>query len=154
MLRNAGDVVYGTILVATLLSAESARQETYPKTEGAVVVALILYWLTITYAHYAGERLEHEQPFSYSGFSRAALHEVNLLYGSTVPMVLILVFWVAGAGLTTAVSAALWSAVATIVVTEVVIGARAGLRGLALVRQTALGAVLGLLVIVLRVLLH
>jgi hypothetical protein len=62
MLPNAGGLVYGTIVVATLLATESARSETYGKTIGAVVVALLTYWLVITYSQYAGERLEREPP--------------------------------------------------------------------------------------------
>lgn len=153
-LRNSGGLVYGTILVATLLSAESPRQETYPRTEGAVAVALILYWVTIAYAHYAGERLEREELFSWSGFRQSALREVTLLYGAAVPFVLILVFWAAGAALSTAVSVAIWVAAAAIVATEVMIGVRAKLKGTDMARQTALGVVLGLLVTALRVLLH
>lgn len=154
MLPNAGGLVYGTILVATLLSAESPRRQTYPRTEAAVAVALILYWVTITYSEYAGERLEHEVPFSWAGFGHTAIREVTLLYGAAVPFVLILVFWAAGAALTTAVSVAIWVAAAAIVAAEVVIGVRAKLKGTELARQTGIGAVLGLLVVVLRVLLH
>jgi hypothetical protein len=151
---NVGGLVYGTILVATLLSAESARQETYPKTVAAVAVALLAYWLTISYAEFTGERLERGEPFEYAAFGRAAVHELALLYGAAVPLLVLLVFWAAGAALTTAVSAAIWFAAAAVVATEVVIGIRAELTGRELARQSAVGAVLGLLIIAIRVLLH
>ncbi len=51
-------------------------------------------------------------------------------------------------------SASIWSAAATIVFVELVIGIKAELRGRDLIRQTLFGAVLGLLVIALRVVLH
>lgn len=151
---NAGGVVYGTIIVATLLAAESAQRETYGETVAAVVVALITYWLAVAYSHYAGERLEHEQHFEAAGFARAARRELTLLGGAVIPLVALLVFWAGGAALTTAVTGAVWCAAAVIVLTEVVIGIRAELTGRELVTQTAVGALLGVLVIVLRVVLH
>jgi membrane protein YqaA with SNARE-associated domain len=151
---NAGGLVYGTILVATLLAAESARRDTYLDTVGAVLLALLTYWLTLTYAHYTGERLEHEEHFRYGAFARAAARELTLLYGSLVPLVGILVCWAAGAALGTAVNVAVASAAAAIIAAEIVIGVRADLERGELVRQTVVGALLGLLVISLRLLLH
>jgi hypothetical protein len=151
---NAGGLVYGTILVATLLSAESARRETYGKTVGAVVIILLGYWLTITYAEFTGERLERGDHFNYAGFGRAATHELTVLYGAAVPLLVLLGFWATGAALTTAVSAAIWFAAAALVGTEILIGVRAELTGRELVRQSAIGALLGLMTIAVRVLLH
>jgi hypothetical protein len=154
MPANAGGLVYGTILVATLLSAESARQETYAKTVGAVAVTLIAYWVTISYAEFAGERLEEGAPFEYAGLARAALHELSLLYAAAVPLLVILIFWAAGAALTTAVGAAIWFAAGAVVAAEIISGVRAELTGRELIRQSVVGALLGLLVIAVRVLLH
>lgn len=151
---NAAGLVYGTILVSTLLAAESARQETYPKTIAAVVVALLAYWLTISYSEFAGERLEHGERFEYAAFGRAAARELTLLYGAAVPLVALMVFWAAGTSLYTAVKIDIYLAAATIVAAEIVIGIRAELTGRELVRQSAVGALLGLLVISLRLLLH
>jgi hypothetical protein len=154
MLPNAGGQVYGTILVATLLSAEAPRRETYARTVGAVVIMLIAYWLTVAYAEYAGERLEHGARFEYAALVQTGRRELALLYGALVPLVILLVFWAAGASLNTAVAAAVWCAALAIVVTEVTIGIRADLHGRELVRQTGVGILLGLAVIAMRVLLH
>jgi hypothetical protein len=151
---NPGKLVYGTILVATLLAAESARQETYARTAGAVVIALLVYWLAASYAQFTGERLERCEPFHYSALLRTAVHEVGVIVGAIVPLAVLLLMWAAGAALTAAVTTAIWSAAAMIVATEVLIGVRADLTGRELVRQTAFGVVLGLLVVALRVLLH
>jgi hypothetical protein len=154
MPANPARLVYGTILVATLLSAESAKQETYAETVGAVVIALLLYWLANSYAEFTGDRIEKSEHFSYAGLLQTGRQELALLLGAAVPLLVLLICWAAGAALTTAVIAAIWTAAAVIVVTEVVIGIRAELRGRELIRQSAFGAVLGLLVITLRVLLH
>lgn len=154
MFLNAGGLVYGTILVATLLAAESAVRETFARTVVAVVLALLAYWLTIAYSHYAGERLEHEEGFEARGFARTTVREASLLIGAAVPLAVILIFWATGGTLANAVIAATWCAVGAIVAIEVVIGVRADLKGWDLVRQTGVGAVLGGVVVVMRVILH
>jgi hypothetical protein len=152
--ENSAGLVYGIILVATLLSAESAIRETYAKTVGGVLIALTTYWLALTYARFTGERLEEEQGASLLLLGSAAVHELTVLYGALVPLVSLLVFWVAGATLETAV---LWSIIVAdvaIIGAEVFIGIRAGLKGLELLGQVIIGAVLGVLVLGLRLLLH
>ena len=154
MPENPASLVYGTLLVATLLSAESTRLETYPKTIGGVVLAMLLYWIAHAYAQFTGERIERGEHFSYAGLATTARHELSLLAGAAVPLLLLLILWAAGTSLNTAVLAGVWVAAAMIVVTEVVIAIRADLTGRDLVRQSVVGATLGLLVILLRVLLH
>jgi len=154
MPANPAGLIYGTIAVAALLAAESARRETYPKTVGAVATTLILYWLAHSYAEFTGERLQEGKHFTYSGLVRTATHELTVLLGAGVPFVVLLICWAGGAELTFAVSAAIWTAVAIVIAAEVVVGVRAQLPVRELVRQTAFGAVLGLLVLALRVLLH
>jgi hypothetical protein len=154
MTANPAGLVYGTLLVAALLGAEVSRAETYPKTIGALAIALLLYWLAHSYAEFTGERIEHSEPFSYADLARTARRELTMLVGPVVPLLLILVCWAAGVTLASAVLAAVWTSAAMIVAAEIVIGVRAELTGRDLVRQTVVGAALGLLVIVLRVLLH
>jgi hypothetical protein len=151
---NPGGLVYGTILVATLLAAENATHETYETTIGSVVLALLVYWLAISYATFTGQRARRGGHFELTGLMHAIGHEIAVIYGTAGPLLALLISWVAGATLSTAVSAAVWTAAATIVATEVVIGVRSELRGRELVIQTLFGAVLGLLVVALRVLLH
>ncbi len=154
MPTNPGGLVYGTILVATLLAAEPPRRETYVRTVGAVCVALIVYWLAASYAKFTGERVRDEQPFKPAGFLRAAVDELAVIYGALGPLLAVLICWAAGVQLNTAVTVAVWTAVAIIIATEVGIGIRADLTGRQLVVQTGLGVLLGLLVVAVRVLLH
>lgn len=151
---NAAGLVYGTILVATMLSAESALQETYAKTALGVIVALVTYWLALAYARFTGERLEQQTRATVGGMVSAAVHELTVLYGAAVPFAALIGFWVGGASLNTAVIAAVYFADAAIIGAEIVIGVRAGLTGTALIGQAAIGAILGVLVLALRLLLH
>ena len=154
MAANPAGAVYGTIAVAALLAAESARRETYPKTVAAVVLTLLLYWLAHSYAESTGHRLQSAEKLTLAGLARTMASELSILIGASVPLLAVLIWWAAGAHLTSAVSAALWTAAVVVMVTEVVVGLRARLSGRELVIQTGLGALLGLLVIALRVLLH
>lgn len=154
MPENAGGLIYGTILVATLLSAERVQRETYTRTVGGVLVALMTYWFALAYARFTGERLERGTRATFKGLARAALHELTVLGGAAVPLAALVAFWLAGASLDTAVLAAVYFADAAIIGAEILIGVRADLKGWALIGQAAIGALLGVLVLALRLLLH
>lgn len=151
---NPRGLVYGTILVATLLAAEPPRRETYARTVGAIAVAMLVYWLATSYAEFTGDRVREEQPFTLGSFARTAVRELAVVYGAFVPLLAVLVCWAAGAQLNTAVTVAVWTAVAMIVAIEVGIGIQADLTGKQLIVQTGMGVLLGLMVVALRVLLH
>jgi hypothetical protein len=151
---NPAGAVYGTIAVAALLAAESARRETYLATVAAVVITLALYWLAHSYAEFTGERLRTGERLTRAGLSRMMARELTILIGAAVPLVVLLISWVGGASLTTAVNAAIWTSAAMIAIIEVILGLRSRLPGRELAAQTVLGALLGLLVVALRVVLH
>ena len=151
---NPGGLVYGTILVAALLATESAARENYLDTVLAVCAALVAYWMTIMYADLAGERLEHGEPITLRLIGRLAGHELPLLAGAGIELAILLGFWAAGSALQTAVTVDTWCAAGVIVLTEIVTAIRAELRGRQLLAQTTLGALIGLLVIAIRLLLH
>lgn len=146
--------MYGTITVGALLAAESAKRETYAGTVGAVVIAMLLYWLAHAYSDFTEHRLEESQPLTLVGLTRTLAHELMILAGAAIPLLALLIGWAAGVGLTNAVTAAIWTSGAMIVVVELVAGLRAELTARALVAQTATGALLGLLVIALKLVLH
>ncbi len=154
MQSNPGGALYGTLAVAALLAAESARLETYARTVGAVAITMVLYWLAHAYAEFAGERVETGEVLTWGGLWRTMVHEVWILIGSVVPFLVVLICWAAGVSLTTAAVAAVWTSAVIIVAAEIVIGIRAELTGRELLKQAGMGALLGLGVIALRVVLH
>jgi hypothetical protein len=154
MLAKPAGLIYGTISVAALLAAESARQETYPRTVGAVAITITLYWLAHSYAEFTGERLEEHEQFTYKGLLLAATQELTVLIGAAVPFFVLIGCWILGASLVGAVAAAVWTSAGIVIATEVFIGVRAELTGRELLRQSLVGALLGVLVIALRILLH
>lgn len=154
MIPNTGGILYGTIMVGALLAAESARQENYADTVGAVVIAMLLYWLVHAYTGYTERRVERNQRLTFGGLAQTAAQELMILAGGVLPLVTLLICWAAGASLSTAVSAGVYASAAIIVVVEVAVAVRAELSGRELVAQVSLGAFFGLLVIVLNVLLR
>jgi hypothetical protein len=64
---NAGDAVYGALMIGVLLAAEDAQDAEYPATIEAAAVVLALYWLTSIYTHTLGMRLRSREPLNAAG---------------------------------------------------------------------------------------
>jgi hypothetical protein len=154
ILDNPGDAVYGAIAVGALLAAETPRQETYAKTIAAVVITLLLYWLAHSYADLAGERLQSGGRLTARGLLATMLRELPILIGAAIPLVTLLLCWIAGTGLSAAVFAAVWTSAGIILAIELAAGLRGHLRGRQLFSQALVGAFLGSLIILLRGVLH
>jgi membrane protein YqaA with SNARE-associated domain len=154
MLTNPGPLVYGTITVGALLAAESAQRETFASTLGAVLVALTLYWLAHSYAEFTQRRVSHEAPLKLHGLLETMAHELSILFGASFPLLALLICWLAGTTLGTAVTIATWTSAGMVVVIELAVGFHERLKPRDFAAQTALGILLGLLVIALRTLLH
>jgi hypothetical protein len=80
--------------------------------------------------------------------------ELAILAGAAPPIVVLLVSWAAGVRLAVGVTAAIWTSAVMIVTIEVVAGVRAKQSGRHLAGQISVGALLGLLIVALRVTLH
>jgi hypothetical protein len=154
MLVDPGGLLYGTIAVGVLLAGETAQRETYAETVGAVAIALVLYWLAHSYVDFTSERFQQTAPLRINQFLRTLASELAILTGAAIPLLTVVISWLFAASLTSAVSAAIWTAAGVIVIIEVVAGVRAGQSGRELAVQTLVGAILGLLVIVLKIVLH
>ncbi len=151
---NAGGAVYGTVLVGVLLAAEDSRHEGYPETIAAAAIMLALYWAMSFYTHTLGERLLTNEPLNATLVWRTCAHELPIIEGALIPVLALLVAWAWGAPVTTAVTVALWVAAATIVALELVAARRARLRVQGLWLQAGAGAVIGLAIIALKLVLH
>jgi hypothetical protein len=151
---NVSGMVYGTIVVGAVLAAETAQRETYAETIGGAVLAVLLYTLAHAYARSATERLREKRPLTVTGFRNALVSEFAILAGAGLPLLALILSGIAGAKLSTAIAAGLWTSVALVVLIEFVAGFRAGARGRELAVQTAVGVVLGLLVVAMRAVMH
>jgi hypothetical protein len=147
-------LIYGAIAVGALLAAEDATDTTFGETVASVAVALTLYWLAHSYALLTSRRLRHGQKLTLRGLAEAMISELWIVAGAAEPLIALIIFWVLGAKLSSAETAAIWAAAVMVLAIEVVAGIRAKLTGRELLIQAALGATLGLLVIVLSAILH
>lgn len=154
ILNNAGSAIYGTIAVGALLAAESVRRETYARNIEAVVITLLIYWLAHAYADLAAERLRSGTRLTLGRLASTMLRELPLLAGATIPLATLLICWAAGTRLSVAVIAALWTSAAIVVMIEVSAGIRGRLAARQFFVEALVGAVLGALVIFLKVVLH
>ncbi len=154
MLSDLSAAIYGLMTVGALLAAESAGSETYAETVGAVVITMLVYWLAHSYAEFTSERLKEREPAQFSALARIMAVQVPILYGAAIPLLALLIDWVIGEPLDTAVITALITAAVVVMLLEVAAGVRAKQSGRELVLQTLFGALLGLLIIALRLVLH
>lgn len=151
---NTEGAVYGALMVGVLLAAEDARQETYGETVGAVAVVLVLYWLTSLYTHILGVRLRTQEPLARALIKRSLVHELPVIEGGVAPVVVLVFAWATGTSVNDGVRAAVFATAISIIALEVAAGLRARPRGPNLWLRAAAGALGGLAVIAVKVVLH
>lgn len=151
---NVARVVYGTVAVGALLAAESPEQETYAETMASVLIALLIYWMAHSYAELTARRIEEGERLTTTALVGSMLHEVWILVGAAIPVIPLLIWWIAGGSLADADTAAIWTAAGMVVVYELIAGLRAELNAKEMAVQLVLGATLGVLIISLKLVLH
>jgi hypothetical protein len=151
---NPSGAVYGTLTVGALLAAETNRRETLPRTVGAVMITLILYWLAHGYADRLGHRLPEGEHQHRRSFVEALIREWAIIRGSAIPLFAIIIAWVAGASVGNGIRVGLITSAAMLVVLELIAGVRAKLGPACIMVQTLGGALLGVAVLALRIVLH
>lgn len=152
--ENPSGVVYGIIAIGALLAAESGRHETYLDTVGSAVLAACLYWLAHAYATILGRRLVRQEVLTPTTLWHALIHDWAIFRGAAVPLIALVIAWAAGAAQETAVTAALWCAVATVVAFELVAGIRSRAKPAELALEVGVGIAMGLGILALKILLH
>jgi hypothetical protein len=154
LISNPAAAIYGTITVGALLAAEGGQHDTYAETILALLLAMVMYWIAHAYSAYAGLRYEEGARVSLKGLGIALVHELPILGGAALPLVVLVGFGIGGAALGTAITAAVWTAAVVIAAIEVIAAVRADLRGGDLLIQSAIGIGLGTLVVVINALLR
>jgi hypothetical protein len=154
MLENTGGLVYGTLIIGALLDAESTASETYAETVGAVLTALLLVWLAHSYADYVGERVQHGLKLRPGELTHGLLRGLSVVVGGAIPIATLMLCWIAGASLATAVNVGIYTSAGMLLVIEFSAGWRADVKGVTLLVQSVVGATLGALIIALKLILH
>ncbi|HXC45960.1 MAG TPA: hypothetical protein VNU24_05085 [Solirubrobacteraceae bacterium] len=152
--RNPAGAVYGLVTVGALLAAESGLHDTYPETIGSAALAMLLYWFAHSYSDVLGLRLAERESFSWATLWATFSHDWPIAQGAGIPLLVLLLAWATGAEQQTAVTDAVWSTVASLIVFELAAGVRSRARPLELVLEALVGAGMGSAILLLRALLH
>ncbi len=152
--ENPTGVVYGIIVIGALLAAESGRHETYLDTIASAAIAAALYWLAHAYAEVLGQRLVQHERLTAGSLGRALAHDWAIVRGAALPLAVLVIAWAAGAAQQTAVAAALWSTIVSLVAFELIAGIRARASPRELALEGAVGAAMGVAILALKIVLH
>jgi hypothetical protein len=147
---NAAGVVYGVITVGALMAAESGRHESYVDAIGSALVATLLYWLAHAYADLLGRRLATGDRLTAGALGRALAHDWAIVRGAALPLLALVIAGIAGASQEAGVTAALRTAVVTVVVFEVIAGLRAKSTPGELLLKASVGVTMGLAILALK----
>jgi len=152
--ENPSGAVYGVIMMGALLAAESGRKETYAETFASAVIAACVYWLAHAYATGLGRRLRARDALTARGLAVALVHDWALIRGAAIPLLALVVAWVTGAAQQTAVDAALYSVVASLIAFELIAGILSRATRAELALEVGVGVAMGLGVLALHIVLH
>lgn len=152
--ENPSGAVYGVIVIGALLAAESGRHESYFDTLLSAAIAAALYWVAHSYAGVLGRRLTDGGRLTVGALLTALAHDWALIRGASIPLLALVVAALAGAAQETAVNAAVWSSVVSLVAFELIAGLRSGAGRGELALEAAVGAAMGLAILALKIVLH
>jgi hypothetical protein len=148
--ENPSGVVYGVMVIGALLAAESGRRETYLDTVGSAVLAAGVYWLAHAYARVLGQRLAEAERLTLDALVRALGHDWALIRGAAIPLLVLLIAWALGASQGVALSAGVWSAVASLIGFELIAGIRSQATPRELVIEVGVGITMGIAILALK----
>jgi hypothetical protein len=142
------------VLIGALLAAESGSHDTVADTLGSALIALGIYWLAHSYSEVLGRRLASPGRLTVGMLWRALRDEWAIVEGAAIPLVALVLAWAAGATQETAVTVALWSAVGSLIVFELVAGIRSNATRSELALDVLVGMAMGLAIVILKIILH
>lgn len=152
--ENPSGAIYGLIVIGALMAAESGRHESWLDTLLSAAIAALLYWVAHGYANALGARLAGRERLTPRVLVRSLRRDLSLVRGAAVPLVALVVAGAAGAAQEAAVSVAIWSAAISLAAFELLAGIRSGASRSELALETAVGAAMGVAVLLLRIVLH
>jgi hypothetical protein len=152
--ENPAGAIYGIIVIAALLAAESGQHESFLDTFASAAIATALYWLAHAYSELLGGRLATRERLTVAALGRALAHDWPIVRGAALPLAVLVIAWVTGASQQTGVTAALWSAIASLVAFELIAGVRARASPRELALDAGVGAALGVAILAVKVVLH
>jgi hypothetical protein len=152
--ENPAIAIYGVLTIGALLAAETAIRESYIDAAGTTLIAAGLYWLAHGYATMVARCIAGEERLGFPALARGLRHDAAILSGAAVPLIAIAVCWLTGGSQSTAVSAAVWSTLACLVLFELLAGLRSSSTVGELIFGVGVGLAMGAGILALRIILH
>ena len=148
--HNAAGAVHGTAICAALIATVEERSKLMT-TVVAVPATLLVYWLAFSYAHFLAQGISAESPSLLRGLRHSLAEEFSIVESAMLPLVVLLVLVAAGVPLEADVWISLGSAVAMMFGWGMLAAGRSGHSGRASVGIGLISALVGALIIVLKV---
>ncbi len=148
--ENAAEFIYGVITIGAVMAAESGAHETYVETMASAMIATILYWLARAYTDLLGHRLASGERLTTRALGRELLADWAIVRGASIPLLGLLIAWIAGADQESGVTVALYTAVGTIVLFELIAGVRSKSTPAELLFKTSIGVAMGLAILAMK----
>lgn len=151
---GADDLLYGAIVTAAVLVASGGHGSSPEKVLGVWAFVIVTYFLTHIYVHAAHSQLSGDTRNLFRRSAAAARSELGILEGGIPAMVVFLVVSWIDPGAVTAAQMALWFTVVLLAVVGFLGARHAGRSRRASMGEAAGAAMLGVLMVAAKTLLH
>jgi hypothetical protein len=147
--RRPADGIYGTIIAASVLASAGDELAAGPLAL-SILITLAVYWLADVYSELLGGHFERGRLPSWPEARGTLFAAWPMVSASFIPLVVLGLARLSGLSDRSAASAALVSAIVMLAIYAWAAGHAARLRGLQLAFITALAALLGVLMVILK----
>ena len=151
--KGPAEVLYGALVSSVVLAATSAGAQTGELVALATALVSVTYWLAHVYADAIGGRFEDTDHSTHHRLRHALKNNTGVLLGSLPVLVVFIIGRLIGLDVQDSAFLSLWFTVAMLAAVAAFAAHRAGVRGAALLGETALAAGFGLRVIALKLIL-
>lgn len=148
------EFLYGALVSGSILAVSSAHAEDSTSVLFATGLVNITYWLAHVYVDAVGGRFRDHQHSTGWRLAHALRNNTGVIVGSLPPMIVFAVCRLFGLDLPTSAWTALWFTVALLGGVGFYAAHRAGARRWALAGETAIAVGFGMVIILLKIVLH
>jgi hypothetical protein len=152
--RQIDEFLYGALVSGSILAVSSAKSDDGGSVLLATGLVNVTYWLAHVYVDAIGGRFHDHEHSTGHRLAHALRNSTGVLVGSLPAMVVFALGRLAGLDVATAAWLALWFTVALLGAAGSLAAYRAGARWWPLIGETAIALGFGMIVILLKIVLH
>jgi len=152
--EETAGLLYGALIAASVLATASAHEGTFEHVAVATTMVLGIYWLAHVYIEAQSLQLAGDKRHLLRRLAHTAATEASVIKGGLPAIAVFVLSDLSGLSVTEAATAAVYFSVLVLVFVGYLTAHQAGRRGLAGVVDAAAAGLFGVLVIVMKTLLH